>query len=176
MNDNLKNSLVLITWNSASGKTSAGYELKKRGWKELLSFTTRKPRGDHELDEYVFLTKETFVSKNNAWHFLETVEYNWNFYWLTRFAPKWKVFAIVNEEGRNAVEENSFLLPHKLTKVFIDIDEETRKERLIKRGDSPEDIEKRLKDNFQPWKNDYILSWLADSETLADNIEQLVNL
>ena len=171
---NEQNSLVLITWNSASGKTSAGYELKKRGWKELLSFTTRAPRWNHELDEYVFLTKEQFKNKASLGHFLETVEYNWNYYGLTRFAPKWKVFAIVNEEGRNAVEENSYLLPHKLTKVFIDIDEETRKERLIKRGDSPEEVKKRLKDNFQPWKNDYILSWLADSETLATNIEKLI--
>jgi len=61
------------------------------------------------------------------------------------------VFAIVNEEGRNEVEEHSYMFPHNLYKFFIEAPYKVRSRRMQLRGDNPTNIGKRLRgDNFQP--------------------------
>lgn len=171
----MKQNLVLLTWNSASGKSSIWRKLKEQGWKEVLSFTTRVPRGDYELDEYVFLTEKQFKEKQKLGHFIESIEYNWHYYALSAYMPYDNMFAIVNPHGRTEVEENQHLFPHSLTKFFIDIDDNVRLERLKKRGDSLPNIKQRMLDNFKPTKNCVIVNGEREPEDLAEEIEAYVN-
>jgi guanylate kinase len=60
---------------SASGKTTLQEELLKRDWNRPYNFTTRKPRSEEELDEYVFITKEQFFEKMEKGDFLENTNY-----------------------------------------------------------------------------------------------------
>jgi guanylate kinase len=46
------------------------------GYKQVVSFTTRKPRNDEELDTYVFLTRKQFARKMFNGDFMETEVFN----------------------------------------------------------------------------------------------------
>jgi guanylate kinase len=60
-------------------------ELIFNGCHKPLQFTTRKPRDDKELDDYVFLTKEQFIRKLDNGDFIEHIVYNGEYYAITKY-------------------------------------------------------------------------------------------
>ena len=85
--------IIILTWVSASWKTSIQNELLNRWWKRPINFSTRKPRSDNaydvdwdldfnsdELNEYVFIDRNTFSIKMINWDFVEITQYWGNFY------------------------------------------------------------------------------------------------
>lgn len=163
--------IITITGISWSWKTTLQNELQRRGWAKPLNFTTRQPRNDWELDEYVFLTKEQFKEKRNLWHFLEHTEYRDNFYWISKFIDKDKDLAVVVEpNGREQIREfaEAHSLPFKA--YFLELDRETQEQRLSRRGGN---WKERLWDEelISPKEGDTILDWKASPEYLANLIE-----
>lgn len=153
-------SLVTITGNSWSGKSFLGEELIKQGWKEVISFTTRPPRNDSELDRYVFVTDEMFEQLKAEWRFMESVEYKGNKYALSAHLPQSHCFAIVEPNGREQVLNWSWPF-HKVHTTFIEISEEERRRRLLERDWNLD----RKNDNFAPTENCLILNWEESRET-----------
>ena len=179
--------VVLITWVSASSKTTLLNELMKRGWKRPLNFTTRKPRtedareideeGDYfskELDEYVFINKATFLKKLWNGDFLENVNYWGNFYWVSSNMPEGNVCIILDPAGRAQATAYLKLRGYNVTTVYIDIWRETQAQRLLNRGDSDEEMWKRKQDFewFMPTPKCIRLNGVMDSSVLADIIER----
>lgn len=168
------NELLLITWVSASWKTTLQEELLRRWWSRPYNFTTREPRSDAELDEYVFLSKEQFLFKLKKWDFLEFTTYWWNFYWVSRALLWNKISIIVDPIWRGQIIEKVYRekLPYKIKTVFLEIDKKTQRERLNKRWDIEEEIKKRALDFnfFYPTPNCLILDWNLNTNEL---IEQL---
>ena len=179
--------IVIITWVSASWKTTLQDELLKRWWQRPLNFTTRKPRdvnafidldndwdfNSKELDEYIFLSKENFFKKMKNWDFLENTNYWWNFYWASTFLPKWNVCIILDPVWRSQVLEYFTRRWIDVETFFIEISQELQEERLIKRLDTEKEILRRKRDFnwFSPTNKCIRLNWRMDTKILANIIE-----
>jgi guanylate kinase len=157
------NRVILLTWVSWSWKTTIQERLLWEWFIRPINFSTREPRSDNELDEYVFITREQFLFKLNKWDFVEYTQYNWNFYWISKnwFNGDSPIIAIVDPLGREAIKEylsRNGIIPEC---YFISIDKDTQKERLTLRWDSKDDISRREKDFnwFSPSVNCRILDW-----------------
>ena len=183
--------VVLITWVSASWKTCLQEELIKLWWARPNNYTTRKPRGEtpqsvdsdwdfdsREFWEYIFLNKQNFLKKIWNWDFLENVKYWDHFYGVSKFMPaNNNICIIVDPSGRAQATAELRKRGYNVTTVYIEINEETQKQRLLDRGDEQAEIWKRAFDFqwFVPTSKCIRLSWLEDSNKLADVLCRIVN-
>lgn len=176
--------VVLITWVSGSGKTTLQEELLKRWWKRPLNFTTRKPRTpididnewdleSRELDEYIFLKRDTFAKKFMNWDFLEAVKYWDNFYWISNNFPEWKLAIIVEPSGRAQALQYLLNRGYDVKSYFLEITPELQELRLRERWDTEEEIYRRKNDflYFYPTPKCIRLNWVNEPKELADIIE-----
>lgn len=160
--------LYIITWDSWSGKTFLTEHLLLNGIKEILSFTTREIRDDSELDRYAFVTKEDFKDKEERGHFLETVEYKGNHYWLTKYLPKESCFCIVEPNGREQILEAN-IESHRVVTVFIKVDEKELEKRLKERDWNLN----RMWDKFSPTPSCIILDWKLSPEENWNELKEV---
>jgi len=163
--DNME-TLFIIFGRSAVGKTTIARKLKdKYGDRihEALSVTTRNPRpGEIEGIDYHFISVEEFKEDLNRDNFVESIEYNGNYYGLmkTVFDESKVNIAIIEPNGLKQVKEK---LKDRFKIVVIKIEEndDTLSERLVKRGDAPEIREKRIngdKTHFANIAFDYLIN------------------
>lgn len=169
------NNLLIITGISASGKTTLQDELLNRWWKKPQNFTTRKPRSDNELDEYVFLDKDKYFIKMRNWDFMEHTNYNGNWYAISKYLPEWNICIVLDPVGREQVLEKVARewLDYNITCVYLDINKWLQEQRLTNRWDSPEQKRMRKTDLqwFSPSLSSKVYSGVNDVNKLADEIE-----
>lgn len=165
--------IVILTGVSCSGKSSLSEKiLEDINWDSPINFTTRQPRNSWENKEYIFTSIDKFLDKVKNKELLEFTIYWDNLYWISNnfpdcnlvliLDPIWKAQAIKYFSTNNINYES----------YYLNISKDLQIERLKKRWDSIEEIEKRTKDFdwFSPTKFDIILDWKTDTDTLADNI------
>lgn len=182
--------VMIITWVSASWKTTLQEKLLERWWKRPINFTTRKPRNDFEYNEYVFLTREQFLEKLNNGDFLEFTNYWWNFYWVSNMFKTWKVegIEIRNNLGndlciildpvwRAQVMEKLSRENIEIIDVYINISPELQRERLENRWDWEDEVIKRSNDFkwFHPTDKSIILDGSIDVDLLVWELEFIIN-
>ena len=135
--------IILLQGASSSGKTTLGNFLKTLGLKELVSHTTRKPRkGEIDGVTYYYITKEEFDKIDK----LEQTYYAGNYYCLSRQEVERHnedlVYCIVDSNGvqqiRDTYDEENVAV------IYLDVSDKQMRERMKLRGDSEEDIEKRI--------------------------------
>jgi guanylate kinase len=91
--------VVAIFGPSGGGKSTAKSEFIKRGFKEIKSFATRKPRGIQGEDkEYNFTTREEFMSQLAAGNLINVNEYDAN---SELYGTKKEVFENEDNENNN---------------------------------------------------------------------------
>jgi len=140
-----KRRIFVLMGPSGCGKTTLGLEFRKWGIPELISHTTRKPRvGEVEGETYKFISKEEFDK-------LEKVEetcYAGNYYCLStvevnsKLSNNKSVHCITDRHGMSMVKE---MYGNKIVKVlFIGSAVEELAKRMRARGDSEENVQKRL--------------------------------
>lgn len=139
----------LILGASASGKTTIGNKIRTElNIVELISHTTRSPRqGEENGVSYHFVTKSEFTTIE----MVESDEYLGDYYGISlkeiqkvnqNLSNGNHVFAILNLNGVRKIKE---IFGEKARIIYIEVDPNILKDRMIKRGDSIEQIEKRLK-------------------------------
>ena len=113
----------------------------------MKSCTTRKPRNDKD-DNYHYLTKQEFEKRKENNEFFETeMVHSGDYYGVLSKS----IDAVIEQEGDkdfikdidvNGSEKISAFLKGKakVLKIFLDAPDEVLKERLEKRGESPEKI------------------------------------
>lgn len=168
--------IIILTWPSGSWKTTLQEKMLETGkWKRPLNCTTRQPRSDKELDEYVFLSKEQFLLDLERWYFLEHTNYNWNYYWVLNFVPKEELnyIIILDPVWRSMASEYFVRNNIEFETFYLEITPEEQEQRLIKRGDSEEERIRRSNDFkwFSPTPQCKILSWNNSIECLIRLIE-----
>lgn len=184
--------LFTITGPSASGKTSLARALMTRvpAMTMLRSVTTRAARPSDLLGEYRYVTQNEFTELAEAHAFLWMVEVHGNRYGTL----KDDVRTAVNGGGIvlsiltvGATKElRSYLTSlgkeDEMLSVYLDItDEDLLLKRLMKRGDSREDIELRIK-QCRTWAQErdasgvpYIVYDASEgSDTLAEDVLALL--
>lgn len=136
--------IFILVGPSGSGKTTLGEYLKTLGVPELVSHTTRKMRkGEIDGVTYHFIDKKEF----NKIKRIEESEYDGNFYCLSKeevdnkLAKFDKVFAITDIDGMRQVKEK---YPVETVSIFIEVTIDEMIDRMIARGDSEENVAKRI--------------------------------
>ena len=138
--------MILLVGASASGKTAVGKVLdQKYGIKKVVTYTTRPMRpGEEDGKDYYFLTKEDFLEKKDEAFFFETIEYQGNFYGTARISLKEDSYIIVDPKGLDYYKNE---LKDSVIAFYLHCSKDERAKRMRIRQDSPESIEKRLKDD-----------------------------
>ena len=146
--------LVILSGVSGAGKDTIKKELIKRMEDviSLPSFTSRKPReGEEEGVQYHFITEEQFKEKIKENEFYEYDLHHENYYGTSRKLMNEKIASgkiIVKDIEVNGTENLIKLLSKetKLVTIFLKVEKEELKRRLIFRGDnlSEKELELRL--------------------------------
>lgn len=171
---------IIFTGVSGSWKTTLMNKLvNERDAVRPIQFTTRKPRNDNELDEYVFLTKEQFITKLENGDFIEYVYYNWEYYAITKYFDRnvSNIF-IVEPTWKSQIIKYFKSKWIKYISFFIELSEENAKERMENRWDTVQKIESRLEDfkYFCPEANDIVLDWRISIEKLSAIVKKYAHL
>ena len=146
--------LVILSGVSGAGKDTIKKELMKRmeNVVSLPSFTSRKPReGEEEGVQYHFISKEEFETKIKNEEFYEYDLHHENYYGTSRKLMNEKIASgkiIVKDIEVNGTENLIKLLKDetKLVPIFLKVDREELRRRLLQRGDNltEEEMELRL--------------------------------
>ena len=136
--------IFVLVGPSGSGKTTLGEYLKSLGIPELVSHTTRRMRkGEIDGVTYHFINKEEFDSIEKV----EYSEYAGNYYCLSKkevenkLSKHNRVFAITDINGMKQVKEK---YPEETISIFIEVTTNEMINRMMVRGDSEENIAKRI--------------------------------
>ena len=144
--------LVILSGVSGAGKDTIKKELMKRmkNIDTLPSFTSRQMRpGEEEGVQYHFISKSEFEDKIKKGDFYEFDLHHGNYYGTSRELLNNKIKQgkiIVKDIEVNGTENLLKLLKNdtKIVTIFIKVEKEELKRRLIERGDNIQDIEVRL--------------------------------
>ena len=144
--------LVILSGVSGAGKDTIKKELLKRmnDVTTLPSYTSRKMRlGEEEGVQYHFISKEEFEAKIRQNDFYEYSLHHGNYYGTSRELMNEKLSQgkiIVKDIEVNGTENLIKLLGRdtRIVTIFLKVEKEELKRRLIERGDSIPDIEVRL--------------------------------
>ncbi len=121
--------------------------------KQEISYTTRPPReGEKDGVDYHFITDKEFdkmVENDKMYQWTTFNEYKWK-YGTTKNEFHTKDLFIMNVSGVRKIDEHSrkncFI-------IYLDIPEEIRKERLMKRKDNADSVERRLATDREDFKD-----------------------
>ena len=158
--------MLIIVGGAGSGKTTVLRALAKKGYRRIVTYTTRPPR-NNEIDgiDYNFITEEKFSQLAQKGFFVEISEYEASF-GRCRYGSA--CYSYENNEGmialdvngvkslrsdKNAMSVNAFI-------VYLNVTDKLLEQRLCARGDNRAEIAQRMR---------------HDKETLID-IEEYCDL
>lgn len=138
--------MIILTGPSASGKTATCLYLQEHyGVKKVITHTTRAMRTGEKNDlDYHFVSKDEFNKMVEDDEFVEHVEFNGNYYGTSR--KEVGIDKCMALEINGAMTYKSFNDP-KIVLFYMNLDEETCRERMIARGDSIEKVNERIKND-----------------------------
>ena len=137
--------MLVLVGPSASGKSAIVKCLEsKYGIKKFITCTTRPMRvGEVDKVDYYFMTKEEFNVRYNNNEFIETVFYNGNYYGTLKSEAGINKVVILEPQGlKNFLESVD-----NIYSVFLHTNPDILKQRMINRGDSMLDVNKRLEND-----------------------------
>ena len=137
--------MICIVGSSGAGKSSIEKELVKKGYTNIVSYTSRSPRSiETNHKDYHFITKEDFIQKKKGGFFAETTLYNDWLYGIAKEDVRDTAIAVVEIFGlrqlRKLLNENN--IP--FISFFIECPERTRLKRMVDRGDNLMEIFRRI--------------------------------
>ena len=145
------NTILCLIGDSGAGKTTLAHYLSFIGVPEIISHTTRKPRtGEVDGFSYHFVSHSTF----SQIPMVESVEYDHSQYGTSvsevndrlKESTTGVACIVCTYEGYQAIK-NFFKDTYRVLSVFINTSPEIRRERMVKRGDMYEHIERRMAQN-----------------------------
>jgi len=148
--------MIILIGESGSGKTTILNELEKRGFKKAINHTTRpKRKTDDELNEYKFLSKEEFNKMWEEGKLLQRAEFNNEFYGISTDSLKPDIACVSITDSVKDIKRRVEELEIKdvdIKTFYIYVPQEERINRMLKRGDSADAINKRLEIDKEKFK------------------------
>lgn len=134
--------MIVLIGPSAAGKTVCERELERRGYKRIISYTTRPIRANEQYDiDYHYINEKVFEDKLNSGFFAEHTKYrNW-FYGIAKDDCVDDAIAVVEPVGFRRLKQIPYL---KIKSFFLNVDERQRLIRMANRGDDITEIFRRL--------------------------------
>jgi len=135
--------MILLTGKSGSGKdTVANILAKDYGYKHIVSYTTRDKRiADIDGVSYNFITKDKFKELLKKGFFAEHTFYTGNYYGAALKDLGNNKVLVVEPEGHRQLKARKDL---DTVSFFLHVPDEVRVKRMIGRGDTKENIAKRI--------------------------------
>ena len=166
--------MIVLSGPSASGKTEVAKALQaKYGICKVITTTTRPMRiNEKNKIDYFFVDENQFKQMIKDDLFVEYTFYNGNYYGSTKDQISNNKCIVIEAKGLQAY----LALKDKLIVSFLLASyEKTRYDRMISRGDKPEDADKRIENDRAYFNNDVMHSgdYLIDSETKT--VEQVAD-
>lgn len=137
--------MLVLVGPSASGKSAIVKCLEsKYGIKKFITCTTRPMRvGEVDKVDYYFMTKDEFNEHYINNEFIETVFYNGNYYGTLKKEAGINKVVILEPQGLKKFLE----AVENIYSVFLYTNPDILKMRMINRGDSMLDVNKRLEND-----------------------------
>lgn len=169
--------MIVLAGASASGKTEIAKLLASKYDITKIVTTTTRPKRKGEINgvDYFFVSPEEFEKMIRADKFVEYTLFNGNMYGSTKDQISKNKCVVIDPAGlRNYVALND----KSIVTFYLEADEETRKNRMVSRGDDPEKIKSRIEYDREAFKKenivkvDYIIKNSSD-DVLEDVCEQI---
>ena len=170
--------LVILSGVSGAGKDTIKKELIKRMEDiiSLPSFTSREPRpGEEEGVQYHFISKDEFKEKIKNGEFYEYDLHHENYYGTSKKLMNEKIESgkiIVKDIEVNVIKK--LVNDTKLVTIFLKVDKEELKNRLINRGDNLSEADMQLRLNRLEYEESKI--GLYDYVIKNDDLEKTVQI
>jgi guanylate kinase len=160
--------MILLTGASASGKTETAKALMALfGLGKVVTHTTRPMRqGERDGIDYHFVTKQEFLKLKSMDFFVETTEYNGNYYGTSKPEIGDNKVLIVETSGARVFLS---LNDPRIVAFRLIASQEMRALRMRQRGDSEESIQARLKNDVTRFADEQF----HDERLIDINTEQL---
>ncbi len=138
--------MLILVGPSASGKTEmASLLIEKYGMKRMITYTTRPIRiGEENHVSYHFVTEEEFLDRINKDEFIEYTIYNGYYYGSNKKDAGNDKIVILEPSGANSFY---FKMKDDVVICYIESNEALRVDRMYHRGDSTEQVQKRIKND-----------------------------
>ena len=144
--------MLVLVGPSASGKTEvANILINKYGMVRMVTYTTR-PMRINEVNgiSYHFVSVDEFMKLKDNDEFVETVEYNGNYYGTRKKDVSDDKIVILEPKG--LIEFNN-KMRDRIVSFYLEVSEVERINRMIYRQDNMEDIEKRIQNDKEAFKD-----------------------
>jgi len=165
--------MLALIGKSGSGKTTIEDTLiREYGFKRAISHTSREKRiNDIEGVNYYFVSKEEMERLWKTGELVERVDYLDNIYGFVESECKPDRVVAVLPDGLRQLNKRKDL---NIFSVYLDVSYDVRKERMSGRGDSDENVEKRLRTDDEVFAR---VESMVDLVINNDNktIEEIVN-
>lgn len=134
--------MIVLVGESASGKSSIErYMVKKYGYKNIVSYTTRPPRkGEVDGIDYHFITYEEFNNKIRDGFFAEIGQYNNWWYGTPAEECTEDKIAVLTPSGLRQLKQACV---EGITAFYIRVPRRDRLIQILKRGDDIEEAYRR---------------------------------
>ncbi len=170
--------IYLILGHSGSGKSTIRDALTSHGLEKIITYTTRKPRAS-EINgiDYNFIDQEIFKKMDDDNLFIGTTCYVGNYYStlkedLEKNNNKDKdCIIVVDKEGVLAIKKEF----KNTISIYLKCSKETLRDRMKKRKDNENDIEKRLNvlEDLDSYA-DYIIDANRDIDSVFEDVMSLI--
>ena len=171
--------MLAILGVTASGKDTIVQKLiNEYGYKHIVAYTTRPMRrGEKQGINYHFISEKDFLDKVNSGFFAEYRKYEtvhgiW--YYGTSAndmdSPDFKTVAILTPSSYLEIKKNL----NNVFGVYMYCSDETRMERLKKRGDNLREIQRRLDEDKKDFSNVFAITDISVINDNGANISELV--
>lgn len=171
--------ILCLIGKSASGKTFVRDKLvKERGYKSLVTFTSRPPRKNEKQDiTYHFISKEDFEQKIEQCFFAEWKKYNsekGTWYYGTALVDcndaDDNIVTILTPDGVRDLQK----LGINMVVIYLYSNISTINTRLTIRGDDSKEKERRIEADIKDFKDADTLADRIVYNNLSDDIESVV--
>lgn len=174
--------IITFTGPSGSGKTTIITELfvNKPELRFLPSYTTRKPRGSDFPSEFCYVSKKEFESLKDDNKFIWSVEVHGNSYGtLFESIDNVQTMSVMTLVPKATAQLFEYLKGNIIPFFILPPSEAILRERLLKRGEDKETIEKRIKDCVE-WEEKAKKSlipyiYITNETTVDDAVIQVEN-
>jgi guanylate kinase len=141
---------IILVGKGGSGKDHLRKILENEGLNYCVSHTTRPIReGEQEGKDYFFVSGPIFLGMIEGGYLYENVIFNTWYYGISREQFKKGDLLIMTPNGVSALTKGD---RKSSVVIYIDIDEDTRRQRMSIRRDSDQ-TERRLKADFLDFEN-----------------------
>lgn len=166
----INNKKIIIVGKSASGKDYLVQQLKSKGYKISVSYTTRPIReGETNGETYHFVREDKFKYMIENGEFVEYHNFNNWFYGNTLEDYEKNDVFIKTIYGLKDLDMTKCFV------IYLDIPISVRKERLLNRKDSNDDINRRIESDEKDFENfDFYDLKITDAKYDFDKIYEII--